>query len=82
MNSGKRVGDVVASHRIHVHSTRTRGTARSMLCFQQSDTFALLWDQQLVYEELYVVISLLSRELSLRVPCLTDTLMNQEWSGL
>ena len=66
------------SHRIHAHSTHIREIARSMPCFQQSDTYARHWDHQLVYEELLALVSLLSRELPLRAPCLTDTLVNQE----
>ena len=50
---------VFVSHRIHDHSTRIRDIARSMPCFPQSDTYALLWDHQLVYEELFVLVSLL-----------------------
>ena len=50
---------VFASHRIHVRSTHIRDIARSMPCFPQSDTYALLWDHQLVSEELFVLVSLL-----------------------
>ena len=50
--SGNRVSDVVACHRIHVHSTHTRGTARSMPCFPRRDTCARLWDHWRVYVSL------------------------------
>ena len=73
---------VFVSHRIHDHSTRIRDIARSMPCFPQSDTYALVWDHQLVYEELYVLFSLLFSLTSYShpIPCLTLMLVNQEWA--
>ena len=75
---------VFVSHRIHDHSTHIRDIVRSMPCFPQSDTYALVWDHQLVYEELHVLFSLLFSLTSYShpIPCLTLMFVNQEWAGL
>ena len=72
------------SRRIHVLSTRTRDNVHSMPYFIQWDTFVHLWDHQLVYGELHVLVSL---QLSLTLyshptPYSFYKFVNQEWVGL
>ena len=75
---------VFAPRQIQVCSTHIRDIARSMPCFPQSDTYAFLWDHQLVYEELHVSVSLLPplTSYSHPIPYLTLILVNQEWVNL